>query len=91
MTQEKQLTWLQSQIVRSEWDNLNARRLALKVTWADILVPAAKDYIAKLEGTPAGASAEAPASTTTTNSADKTTRARKTKRAKKAPAIAEVK
>jgi hypothetical protein len=42
------LTWLQAQVDRDEWDKLNKQRLALKLKWADILLPAAKAYLATL-------------------------------------------
>ena len=55
MTQEKQtveLTWLQTQIPRKEWEALNQRRLTLKLRWADIIVPGTKQYLDQLEKQP---------------------------------------
>jgi hypothetical protein len=91
MTQQKQksdLTWLQCQIPRTEWDALNERRLKLNLKWADVIIPSVKG---KLEATPADASIEAAAVTTIENKAPEKSRARKSTKAKKTPAIAEVK
>ena len=44
------VTWLQCQLSRGEWDTLNERRLKLNLKWADIIVPATREYISKLEG-----------------------------------------
>jgi hypothetical protein len=46
-----EITWLQCQLPRSEWDSLNNRRLALKLTWADIIVPGTKKYLDYFEAT----------------------------------------
>ena len=42
-------TWLQCQIPREEWNKLNERRLALKLKWVDVLIPATEQYLKKLE------------------------------------------
>ena len=42
-------TWLQCQIPRDEWNSLNERKLALKLKWADISLPATEQYLKKLE------------------------------------------
>jgi outer membrane biosynthesis protein TonB len=49
--QKVEITWLQCQLPRSEWDSLNARRLALKLTWADIIMPGTKKYLDYFEAT----------------------------------------
>ena len=55
MVEQKQkvdITWLQCQLPRDEWNSLNERRAKLNLKWADIIVPATKEYLTKLE-TPA--------------------------------------
>ena len=42
-------TWLQCQIPRDEWNNLNERRLKLNLKRANALFPATKEYLDKLE------------------------------------------
>ena len=71
-------TWLQCQLPKSDWEALNKRRLALNLKWADIIVPATREYIDTLE---AGQVTQAePASQET---AAEKPKAKKSKRAKK--------
>jgi hypothetical protein len=49
------ITWLQCTIDKEEWEALNARRLALNLKWADLLPPAVKAYLDKLEATQSSA------------------------------------
>jgi hypothetical protein len=77
------LTWLQCQIPRTEWQALNKRRLALNLRWADIIVPGVKDYIAKLEAKAKDAGAEAQATPTMENFEPKSSKSSKSMRAKK--------
>lgn len=77
------LTWLQCQLPKSDWEALNKRRVALGARWADILVPAAKEYILKLEAKPTDARAEAAPSTTMEKQAEKKASPSKTPKAKK--------
>lgn len=70
-TEQKQkvdITWLQCQMPRPDWDNLNARRLALKVAWADVVVPGTKQYLDNLEA----ASTQQAVDAKKTNKAEKT-------------------
>jgi hypothetical protein len=78
-----EITWLQCQLPRNEWDALNERRQKLNLKWADIIVPATKEYISKLEAQATDASAEAPAVAVVEKQADEKTGPSKTKRAKK--------
>jgi hypothetical protein len=80
------LTWLQCQIPHSDWDVLNELRTKLGLKWADVIIPATKEYIAKLDGKATDASTEAPANATIQNKADEQKGARKTKRPKKVSA-----
>jgi hypothetical protein len=44
-----ELSWLQCQIPKDEWQKLNERRLKLSLRWADILLPATLEQLEKLE------------------------------------------
>jgi len=57
------LTWLQAQVPRDEWDNLNKRRLKLKLKWADILLPAVQQYLEALETAQPAATPDVPVET----------------------------
>jgi hypothetical protein len=55
MTEPKQkgeVTWLQCMVSRAEWDAINARRLALNLTWKDIVLPGTLVYLTQLEANP---------------------------------------
>lgn len=45
-TKPSELTWLQAQVPRDEWDKLNARRIELGLKWSQILLPAVKAFMA---------------------------------------------
>jgi hypothetical protein len=47
-----EMTWLQCQITKDDWNKLNERRLRLGLKWADILLPATLEYLDKLEANP---------------------------------------
>ncbi len=81
-----EITWLQCQLPKADWQALNERRLKLNLKWADIIVPATVEYIGKLEVKPTDADTAAPAVATIQNKADKKTSPSKSKRVKKAPA-----
>jgi hypothetical protein len=50
--QKVEVTWLQCQLPKPDWEALNKRRLALNLKWADILVLATLEYLDKLEANP---------------------------------------
>jgi hypothetical protein len=81
-----EITWLQCQLPRKEWDALNDRRQKLNLKWADIIVPATQEYIGKLEAQAADAKTKAPALAVANKGSDEKKDASKTKRVKKAPA-----
>lgn len=44
-----ELTWLQAQVPRDEWEKLNKRRIELGYKWSDIILPAVKAYMPTLK------------------------------------------
>jgi hypothetical protein len=77
------LTWLQTQILRKDWEALNKRRLALNLRWSDIIIPGTRHHLDALEAKAADARAEAQATPTVENRADKKHGKSKSMRAKK--------
>jgi hypothetical protein len=53
-----QTTWLQCTLPKNDWDELNRRRMALKLTWGEVIIPGTFNYLAGLEAKVAGEGAE---------------------------------
>ena len=49
MADKIEMTWLQAQLPKSDWEAINERRLKLKLTWLEVLRPATLAYLDKLE------------------------------------------
>jgi hypothetical protein len=41
--------WLQCTVSKAEWDGINQRRLALKLSWKELILPAVLAYLPQLE------------------------------------------
>jgi hypothetical protein len=44
-----ELSWLQCQIPKADWDKLNARRQALSLKWAEVVGPGTEARMVALE------------------------------------------
>jgi hypothetical protein len=45
----EQLTWLQAQVTKADWEGINQRRLKLNLKWSNLLLPATLAYLDQLE------------------------------------------
>ena len=70
-------TWLQAQLPKVEWDNINERRLKLKLKWYDVIVPGTLAYLDKLEAEQSSAEEEVKAEAPAAKNKVKKARARK--------------
>ena len=88
--QKVDITWLQCQLPRQEWNTLNERRLKLNLKWTDIVLPGTKQYLDYLEANPAQqpkpAAVKNKAATTSTEKTNKAEKAAPKKPARQTPA-----
>jgi len=54
------LTWLQAQVPRPDWEVLNKKRLELGYKWSEIILPAVEAHMANLKAKPKEAVTPAP-------------------------------
>jgi len=55
------MTWLQAQVPRPDWEKLNKKRLELGYKWSEIILPAVETHMTTLKPKPIAPAPEKPA------------------------------